>query len=143
MINRALEDKPLPVYGDGKNVRDWLYVEDHCHAIWTVLQHAKPGAVYNIGGDNQLQNIEIVCLLLDALGKPHSLINYVTDRPGHDRRYAIDASRISADLGWQPRSVFSETIKETINWYLSHRGWVERIVSGQYQEYYDTMYGHR
>jgi dTDP-glucose 4,6-dehydratase len=143
MINNALNDKPLPVYGDGKNVRDWLYVEDHCHALWTVLQHARPGEVYNIGGNNEMQNIDIVRMLLDALGKPHSLISHVTDRLGHDRRYAIDASKIKADLGWQPRCVFAEKLKDTIDWYLANMEWVQHIVSGEYRQYYDMMYGGR
>ena len=143
MINNALNDKPLPVYGDGKNVRDWLYVEDHCDALWTVLNRARPGAVYNIGGNNEIQNIDIVKMLLDALGKPHSLVTFVKDRPGHDRRYAIDATRIRKELGWEPKHTFSEKLKDTVAWYLDAREWVEHIVSGAYKEYYQMMYGSR
>jgi len=143
MINNAVHDQPLPVYGDGKNVRDWLYVEDHCEAIWTVLNQADPGEVYNIGGNNEMQNIEIVRMLLDALGKPHSLITYVTDRLGHDRRYAIDATKITTDCGWEPKHTFAQKLPETIDWYLANSAWVEHIVSGEYRQYYDMMYGGR
>ena len=143
MINNALNDAPLPVYGDGKNVRDWLYVEDHCDAVWTILNEASPGQVYNIGGNNEIQNIDIVKMLLDSLGKPHSLISFVKDRPGHDRRYAIDATKILNDLGWKPKHTFEEELRRTINWYVEHRDWVEHIVSGEYQQYYKMMYGNR
>jgi dTDP-glucose 4,6-dehydratase len=143
MINNAVHDEPLPVYGDGKNVRDWLYVEDHCQAVWTVLQQAEPGEVYNIGGNNEMQNIEIVRMLLDALDKPHSLITYVTDRPGHDRRYAIDAAKIKTDLGWEPKYTFAQKLRDTVDWYLANSTWVEHIVSGEYRQYYDMMYKDR
>lgn len=141
MIANALEDKSLPVYGDGLNVRDWLYVEDHCEAIDVVLRKGTPGEVYNIGGNNELQNIRIVKLLLEILGKDESLIRYVTDRPGHDRRYAIDASYISDELGWTPKHNFEDGIRVTVDWYLEHRDWWEKVRSGAYRDYYDTMYG--
>ena len=143
MISNALEDKELPVYGDGMNIRDWLYVKDHCQAIETVFHNGKPGEVYNIGGNNEKSNIEIVKLILNALGKPESLIKYVKDRPGHDRRYAIDAEKIKKELGWEPRIKFEDGIKQTINWYLENRSWWQRIKSGDYQHYYEKMYGNR
>ncbi|HEX7057462.1 MAG TPA: dTDP-glucose 4,6-dehydratase [Bacilli bacterium] len=129
MIVNALHDKPLPVYGDGLNVRDWLYVEDHCAAIDLVLHHGKAGEVYNIGGNNEKTNLEIVRLILSELGKPESLIRFVADRLGHDRRYGIDAEKIRRELGWQPRHMFATGIRETIRWYLEHRGWWERILA--------------
>jgi len=141
MIANALDDKPLPVYGDGRNVRDWLYVEDHCRALDLVLRKAEPGSVYNIGGNNEMENIRIVKLLLELLGKDDSLIQYVTDRPGHDRRYAIDAGLIRDDLGWEPAHTFDQGIRETVRWYLDNRTWWERIRSGDYQHYYRKMYG--
>jgi dTDP-glucose 4,6-dehydratase len=141
MIINALNDKPLPVYGDGKNVRDWLFVEDHCEAILRVLEGGKAGEVYNIGGHNEFANIEIVTRLLKALGKPESLIKYVTDRPGHDRRYAIDASKIERELGWKPKHDFPSGLQRTIDWYLQHRDWWQRITSGEYQKYYQAQYG--
>ena len=143
MISNALEDKELPVYGDGMNIRDWLYVKDHCQAIETVFHNGKPGEVYNIGANNEKSNIEIVKLILNALGKPESLIKYVKDRPGHDRRYAIDAEKIKKELGWEPRIKFEDGIKQTINWYLENRSWWQRIKSGDYQHYYEKMYGNR
>ncbi len=143
MINNALNDRPLPVYGDGKNIRDWLYVEDHCEALWVVLNKAEAGQVYNIGGNNEMRNIEIVKMLLDYLGKPHSLIEFVADRPGHDRRYAMDAAKIERNLGWRAKHEFADTLKDTTEWYLGHRNWVERIVSGEYREYYRTLYQNR
>ena len=143
MISNALEDKELPVYGDGMNIRDWLYVKDHCQAIDTVFHNGKPGEVYNIGANNEKSNIEIVKLILNALGKPESLIKYVKDRPGHDRRYAIDAEKIKKELGWEPRIKFEDGIKQTINWYLKNRSWWQRIKSGDYQHYYEKMYGNR
>lgn len=121
MITNALEDRPLPVYGDGMNVRDWLHVEDHCSAIDLVLHHGRDGEVYNIGGNNERRNIDIVRLILRELGKDESLIRFVEDRPGHDRRYAIDATRIRNELGWKPRYSFREGIRETINWYIRNR----------------------
>ena len=143
MINNALNDRPLPVYGDGRNIRDWLYVEDHCEALWVVLNKAEPGQVYNIGGNSEMRNIEVVKMLLDHLGKPHSLIEFVTDRPGHDRRYAMDATKIKKGLGWEPKYAFSEKLRETVDWYLARRDWVERVVSGEYQRYYEMMYKNR
>jgi dTDP-glucose 4,6-dehydratase len=140
MISNALEDKPLPVYGDGLNVRDWLHVKDHCRGIDAVFHHGTPGEVYNIGGHNEHSNIEIVKLILKTLGKPESLIQYVKDRPGHDRRYAIDASKIQKELGWEPSITFEVGIQETIQWYLEHRSWWERIKSGEYRQYYQKMY---
>lgn len=132
MIHYALKDKPLPVYGDGMQIRDWLHVEDHCSALAAVLEKGKPGEIYNVGGNNEKANIEIVRLILDALGKPESLISYVQDRPGHDRRYAIDNTKITTELGWSPRHTFDEGMRGTIQWYLEHQGWVEHITSGVY-----------
>ena len=143
MIANALNDKPLPVYGDGLNVRDWLYVEDHCSALDTVLHKGKEGEIYNIGGNNEKKNIEIVKLILQELEKPESLITYVQDRLGHDRRYAIDASKIKNELGWEPTHTFEIGIRETIHWYLSHKEWWQRILSGEYQQYYSKQYGER
>lgn len=143
MITNALEDRPLPVYGDGMNVRDWLHVEDHCSAIDLVLHHGREGEVYNIGGNNERRNIDIVKLILRELEKDESLIRFVEDRPGHDRRYAIDATRIRNELGWKPRYSFREGIRETINWYIRNRKWWENIKSGEYLRYYERMYGHR
>ncbi|MGA9408623.1 MAG: dTDP-glucose 4,6-dehydratase [Bacteroidota bacterium] len=143
MIANALNDKPLPVYGDGLNVRDWLFVEDHCSALDMVLHKGKDGEVYNIGGNNEKKNIEIVKLILQELGKPESLIAFVKDRPGHDRRYAIDASKIKNDLGWEPAQTFEKGIGETIHWYLSHKEWWQRILSGEYQQYYSKQYAER
>lgn len=137
------EKTPLPVYGDGKNVRDWLYVEDHCKAIDLILQHGRVGEVYNIGGHNEMGNIDIVKLICEALGKPESLITYVKDRKGHDRRYAIDPAKIHGELGWLPETKFADGIKKTIAWYLSHKDWWEEIVSGEYQTYYEKMYGEK
>ena len=140
MISNALEDKDLPVYGDGMNIRDWLYVDDHCSAIDMVLHNGKSGEVYNIGGHNEKANIEIVKLILKELGKPESLIKYVKDRPGHDKRYAIDAAKIKDELGWEPTVMFDEGIVRTIKWYLDNLDWTEKIRSGEYQEYYEKMY---
>ena len=143
MIANALNDKPLPVYGNGMNVRDWLYVGDHCAALDRVLHDGKCGEVYNIGGNNEKPNIEIVKLILDVLGKPESLITYVKDRPGHDLRYAIDAGKMKKDLGWTPAFTFEQGMKQTIRWYLENRQWWERILSGDYQKYFETMYAER
>jgi len=140
MIMNAINDKPLPVYGDGLNVRDWLYVEDHCRAIDVVLRQGKVGEVYNIGGNNEWKNIDIVKLILQRLGKPESLIAFVKDRPGHDRRYAIDASRMKTEFGWKPAHTFETGIAYTIDWYLQHRAWCERVMTGAYQEYYRKQY---
>lgn len=140
MINNVLNNKTLPVYGDGKQIRDWLHVKDHCSAIDTVLHKGKAGEVYNIGGNNEKENIEIVRLILDFLGKGEDLITYVADRPGHDRRYAIDNTKITTELGWKPSYTFEEGIKETIDWYLNNLEWIENIVSGDYMGYYESMY---
>ena len=143
MINNAVNNKELPVYGDGLNIRDWLYVDDHCEAISTVLQKGKTGEVYNIGGNNEIRNIDIVKNILKYLGKPESLIKYVTDRPGHDRRYAIDATKIRKELGWQPKHNFEDMIKSTIQWYLDNKTWLEHVISGEYTKYYDQNYKNR
>ncbi len=140
MIGNALEDKPLPVYGDGRNVRDWLHVSDHCRAIEAVLHRGRPGEVYNIGGNSERENIEVVRRLLEILGKGEELIEYVKDRPGHDRRYAIDASKISRELGWSPQVVFEEGLATTVQWYLDHQDWLQQVRSGAYREYYRRMY---
>lgn len=141
MIHNAQSDKALPVYGDGMQIRDWLHVKDHCAAIWTVLQKGRVGEVYNVGGKNEKANIEIVKLILQQLGKPESLIEYVPDRPGHDRRYAIDNTKITIELGWQPEYTFEQGMEETIEWYLQNPEWVENVTSGEYQKYYEMMYG--
>jgi len=141
MIANAAEDRELPVYGDGQNVRDWLYVEDHCEALLTVLERGEPGEVYNIGGNNEYPNLAIVRLILATLGKPESLIRFVKDRPGHDRRYAIDAAKIRRELGWEPRFRFEQALPMTIQWYQSHSQWLQRVRSGAYREYYARQYG--
>ena len=141
MIANAREDKPLPVYGDGMNVRDWLYVEDHCEALLTVLERGAPGAIYNIGGRNEYPNLAIVKRILAELGKPESLIQFVRDRPGHDRRYAIDASKIERELGWKPRFTFEQALPRTIRWYQSQSQWLQRLRDGVYREYYQRQYG--
>jgi len=143
MINNAINDKQLPVYGDGLYVRDWLYVYDHCTAIWQVLEKAPPGEIYNIGGCNEKANLEVIDTILNRLGKPKSLIRHVTDRPGHDRRYAIDASKIMEELNWHPTVTFEEGINKTIDWYLQNQKWLANVVSGDYQRYYESMYGNR
>lgn len=143
MIARALADQSLPVYGKGENVRDWLYVEDHCSAIDLIIRKGRVGEVYNIGGHNERTNLEVVKTILRELGKPESLINYVTDRPGHDQRYAIDPAKISSELGWNPATKFDDGIKKTIQWYLDNRAWWEHILSGDYQNYYAKMYANR
>lgn len=143
MIINTLHDKPLPVYGKGENVRDWLYVEDHCKAIDLVIHKGRVGEVYNIGGHNEMRNIDIVKLILKELGKPESLITFVTDRKGHDLRYAIDPTKIHNELGWLPETKFADGIKKTIKWYLDNRSWWEPIISGEYMSYYEKMYGDR
>ncbi len=152
MILNALEGKPLPIYGRGENVRDWLYVDDHCSALDLVLHKGVPGRTYNIGGSNEWKNIDIVkllCRLLDELapskdGSPYEkLIKFVTDRPGHDLRYAIDSSRLEKELGWSTEHDFESAVRETVKWYLENRGWADRVRSGQYMEYYDKNYGRR
>lgn len=143
MIVNALNNKPLPVYGEGKNVRDWLYVEDHCRAIYLIIEKGKEGEVYNIGGHNEMSNISIVRMICDLLGKPYTLIHYVTDRKGHDMRYAIDPTKMHRELGWLPETSFNEGIEKTVQWYLSNRDWWEPILSGEYQSYYQRMYGNR
>ncbi len=140
MMNNCLAEKPLPVYGDGMQIRDWLFVEDHCSAICTVLEKGLLGEVYNIGGNNEKANIEIVKLLIDRLDKSEDLICYVQDRPGHDRRYAIDNTKITTQLGWAPAYTFETGMAKTIEWYLHHREWMDRITSGAYQNYYREMY---
>lgn len=141
MIVNALADKPLPVYGKGLNVRDWLYVEDHCKAIDLIIHKGRVGEVYNIGGHNEKTNIYIVKKLLELLGKPESLITYVTDRKGHDLRYAIDPTKIHTELGWLPETKFDDGIVKTVNWYLENQDWWKNIISGEYQDYYEKIYG--
>lgn len=140
MINNCLHEKKLPVYGDGMQIRDWLYVEDHCSAICAVLEKGKVSEIYNVGGNNEKANIEIVSTLLHTLGKDESLITHVQDRPGHDRRYAIDNTKITSQLGWSPSYTFEEGMKQTIQWYLSNREWIENITSGTYARYYEKIY---
>lgn len=143
MIANALSDKPLPVYGKGDNVRDWLYVEDHCIAIDMIVRQGKVGEIYNIGGHNERTNLEVVKTIIRELGKGEDLIHYVTDRPGHDMRYAIDPTKIKNELGWEPTTSFDDGIKKTIKWYLENKAWWENIISGEYQNYYEKMYGNR
>lgn len=143
MIVNALNDKKLPVYGKGENVRDWLYVEDHCSAIDLIIRKGKIGEVYNIGGHNERTNLEVVKTIIRELGKSEDLIEFVTDRPGHDRRYAIDPTKIHNELGWLPATKFDDGIKKTIDWYLTHKSWWEKIISGEYKDYYDKMYKNR
>ena len=141
MITNALAEKQLPVYGDGLNVRDWLYVEDHCKAIDLIIHKGRTGQIYNIGGHNEIRNIDIVKLICKELKKPESLIAYVTDRKGHDLRYAIDPAKIHNELGWQPETMFQEGIQKTIRWYLDNRQWWEPILSGEYRNYNERMHG--
>ena len=143
MIANALTDKPLPVYGTGENVRDWLYVEDHCRAIDMILENGKVGEGYNIGGHNERSNLDVVKTILKQLGKPESLITFVGDRKGHDLRYAIDPSKIHGELGWLPETKFDDGIRQTIDWYLNNESWWKNIISGDYMEYYEKMYGNR
>jgi dTDP-glucose 4,6-dehydratase len=141
MIANALNDEPIPVYGDGRNMRDWIYVDDHCRAILAVLQHGRSGATYNIGARNERRNINVAHDVLDALGKPRSLIRFVQDRPGHDRRYAIDPKLIEGELGWHPRETWESGLGKTIAWYRENIGWLDRVRSGAYREYYARQYG--
>lgn len=143
MIANALNDKQLPVYGEGLNVRDWIYVEDHCHAIDMIVHNGRVGEVYNVGGHNEMRNIDIVKIIVHTLGKNEDLITYVTDRKGHDMRYAIDPTKIHTELGWLPETKFVDGIQKTITWYLENRSWWEHILSGKYQVYYENMYGER
>lgn len=143
MIANALNDKSLPVYGKGENVRDWLYVEDHCSAVDLIIHNGRSGEVYNIGGHNERTNLQVVKAILKELDKPESLIHYVTDRPGHDMRYAIDPTKIHNELGWLPATKFDDGIKMTIKWYLDNKPWWEHIINGDYQSYYEKMYGNR
>ena len=143
MIANALADKPLPVYGTGENVRDWLYVEDHCRAIDMILRGGREGEVYNIGGHNERNNLEVVKTILAQLGKPESLITFVGDRKGHDLRYAIDPTKIHEELGWLPTTTFDDGIRQTIDWYLNNEPWWKNIISGEYQQYYEKMYSNR
>ena len=141
MIVNCLNNKPLPVYGEGLNVRDWLYVEDHCKAIDLIIHKGRVGEVYNIGGHNEMHNIDVVKLICKELGKPESLITHITDRKGHDMRYAIDSAKVFNELGWLPETKFIDGIRKTIRWYMEHRSWWEEIISGEYQNYYGKMYG--
>jgi dTDP-glucose 4,6-dehydratase len=141
MLANAMNDDPLPVYGDGKNVRDWIYVDDHCRAIWLAYEKGKPGDIYNIGARNERQNIDVVISLLDAVEKPHSLIQFVTDRLGHDRRYAIDPTKAETELGWKPLTSWESGLEKTIAWYSDNQEWVNHIRNGEYRSYYKTMYG--
>jgi dTDP-glucose 4,6-dehydratase len=143
MVVNALHDRPLPVYGDGTNVRDWLHVDDHCSALVTALEKGKKGGVYNIGGNSERQNIQIVKAILGLVGKPESLIKHVTDRLGHDKRYAIDATKMKTELGWAPSHVFEKALAETVKWYVDNRPWWERVMSGEYKKYFDTQYSAR
>ncbi len=143
MIANAMNDEHLPVYGDGRNVRDWIFVDDHCRAIWLAFEKGRDGEVYNIGARNERQNINVVRSLLDAMEKPQSLIKFVTDRPGHDRRYAIDPMKTESELGWHPQVSWAEGLKLTIDWYKENRGWVDHIRNGEYRNYYNSMYAKR
>ncbi|MDP6670165.1 MAG: GDP-mannose 4,6-dehydratase, partial [Candidatus Krumholzibacteria bacterium] len=141
MIQRASQGDKLPVYGDGKNVRDWIHVDDHNRAVRTVLEKGEPGQVYNIGANEEYENIEIVQRILSHLGKSDDLIEFVKDRPGHDRRYAMDSSKIRRELSWEPKVSFQEGISDTIDWYLNHRSWWEKILSGEYRNFFEEQYG--
>ena len=143
MIANAMNDEPLPVYGDGRNVRDWIYVEDHCRGIWLAYEKGSSGEAYNIGARNERENVDVVKAILDALGKSHSLIKYVADRPGHDRRYAIDPTKAETELGWAPRVNWEDGLAGTIDWYRNNQAWVDHVRSGEYKEYYRSMYGGR
>jgi dTDP-glucose 4,6-dehydratase len=141
VLSNALNDEAIPVYGDGRNVRDWIYVEDHCHAILLAMEKGRPGAIYNVGARNERHNIDVVESLLDTVGKPRSLIRFVKDRPGHDRRYAIDPTLIESELGWRPRETWETGLQKTIQWYQENGRWLERTRSGAYQDYYRKQYG--
>jgi dTDP-glucose 4,6-dehydratase len=141
LLLNAMNDESMPVYGDGLNVRDWIYVEDHCRAIWQVLERGRAGAVYNIGARNERRNLDIVQSVLDTLGKPHSLIRFVKDRPGHDRRYAVDPSLVESELGWRPRETWESGLRKTIEWYKANSNWLKRVTDGAYREYYARQYG--
>jgi len=141
MIANAVENKPLPVYGDGQQVRDWIFVNDHCRGVDMVLRRGRPGEIYNIGGSHDVPNLEVVRLILKMLGKPETLIKHVKDRPGHDRRYAMDTAKIKDELGWEPELDFPTALQKTVDWYLANRTWWERVRSGAYQEYYRRLYG--
>jgi dTDP-glucose 4,6-dehydratase len=143
MIANAMADEPLPVYGDGRNVRDWIFVDDHCRAIWLAYEKGRSGEAYNIGARNEQHNIDVVTAILDALGKPHSLIRFVEDRLGHDRRYAIDPAKAESELGWKPLTTWEMGLQQTIDWYRENQEWVAHVKSGAYREYYDQMYGER
>ena len=142
-ITNVLENKPIPVYGDGLNVRDWIYVEDHCRALDTVLQKGKPGEMYNIGANQEKTNLELIHHLLDIMGKSRELITFVADRPGHDRRYALDITKITAELGWKPVYSFEKALSTTVDWYINNEAWWRKIKSGEYAKYYERMYSHR
>ncbi len=143
MISNALDDKPLPIYGDGQQIRDWLYVEDHCRAIRSVLENGRPGEVYNVGGNCSLPNLEVVKRILGATGKPESLMTRVTDRPGHDRRYALTNAKLTRETGWQPEMDFNRGLQETVDWYRSNSDWTDRVKSGEYRNFYELNYAHR
>jgi len=143
MLSNALEDKPLPVYGDGQQVRDWIYTDDHSRAVLAVLDGGRAGAVYNIGARSERKNLDVVRRLLEAVGKPESLIRFVEDRPGHDRRYAMDPGRIEAELGWRPQVPFEDGLTRTVQWYREHEGWWQRVRDGSYREFYEAWYGRR
>jgi len=143
MITNAMQDKSLPVYGKGENVRDWLFVTDHCRAVDLIVRKGTSGEVYNIGGHNERTNIDVVKAILTGLGKPETLITYVTDRPGHDRRYAIDPTKISSELGWLPETKFEDGLNKTIDWYKNNKAWWQNVLDGEYQKYYEKMYGNR
>jgi dTDP-glucose 4,6-dehydratase len=139
-VTNALEDKPIPVYGDGLNIRDWIFVSDHCRALDVVIRKGKPGEIYNVGGGNEKTNLEIIRKLLELLNKPQSLIQFVSDRPAHDRRYALDCTRISTELGWKPAYSFEKALSVTVDWYLKNEPWWRSIKSGEYSKYYEEMY---
>lgn len=143
LLSNALQDKTIPVYGDGMNVRDWIYVDDHCRAVLRVLEHGEAGATYNIGARNERRNIEVVTSILDLLGKPRALIQYVKDRPGHDRRYAINPAKIERELGWHPQETWQSGLQKTIDWYTTHHEWIARATSGEYRDFYERLYGEK
>ena len=143
MISNAIEDQPLPIYGDGMQIRDWLYVDDHCRALYSVLQRGREGEIYNIGGSRALPNIDVVKKLLAAVGKPESLMKTVTDRPGHDRRYALSSEKIMRETGWKSQVAFEDGLRQTIEWYQNNPAWIAHVKSGEYQTYYDRNYAGR